>query len=211
MPLDLEYLRRHYGSLSDQALLDIDRGELVDEAQKCYDAEIKQRDLASQGSDGQAGAGVFLAEQMETDGEPVDDEDQPTWLEDAAAVYSWVVAPGTTPAQDAADALDVLKAAGIPCYLEQTEVEREEEKPLPPSTTQLRLMVPGHFNLWATSVLERDIFNPEFEEDWRTHLEALSDQEIRVLNPKAAFCGLFDRIERVTKAYNQELARRGIK
>jgi hypothetical protein len=65
--------------------------------------------------------------------------------------------------------------------------------------------------LWATSVLERDIFNPEFEEDWRTHLEALSDQEIRVLNPKAAFCGLFDRIERVTKAYNQELARRGIK
>lgn len=29
------------------------------------------------------------------------------------------------------------------------------------------------------------------------------------MSPEAAFCGLFDRVERVTKAYDDEIARRG--
>ena len=38
-------------------------------------------------------------------------------------------------------------------------------------------MVPGNLNQRATSILERDIFNPEFEAEWKTHLEMLSDEE----------------------------------
>jgi len=29
------------------------------------------------------------------------------------------------------------------------------------------------------------------------------------MSPEAAFCELFDRVERVTKAYDEEIARRG--
>jgi len=31
------------------------------------------------------------------------------------------------------------------------------------------------------------------------------------MSPEAAFCGLFDRVERVTKAYDEEIARRGLR
>jgi hypothetical protein len=31
------------------------------------------------------------------------------------------------------------------------------------------------------------------------------------MNPQVSFCGLFDRAERVTKAYKEEFARRGMK
>jgi hypothetical protein len=31
------------------------------------------------------------------------------------------------------------------------------------------------------------------------------------MSPEVAFCGLFDRIDRVTRAYEDEIARRGLK
>ena len=61
------------------------------------------------------------------------------------------------------------------------------------------------------SVLERESFNSEFEAGWKTHLEALSDEELRAMNPKVAFCGLFDRIARVNRVYDEEIARRKLK
>jgi hypothetical protein len=36
----------------------------------------------------------------------------------------------------------------------------------------------------------------------------LSDEELRGMDPKVAFCGLFDRVERVTRAFDEEIARR---
>ena len=69
-------------------------------------------------------------------------------------------------------------------------------------------MVPGNLNQRATSILERDIFNAEFEAEWKTHLEMLSDEEVYAMDPKAAFCGLFDRVERVTRVFDEEIARR---
>jgi hypothetical protein len=33
-------------------------------------------------------------------------------------------------------------------------------------------MVPGNLNFRATSVLDRDLFNADFEEDWRVLLDA---------------------------------------
>ena len=50
MPTDPEYFRRHYASLSDEALLEIDRAELVETAQKSYDDELERRKLPSQQS-----------------------------------------------------------------------------------------------------------------------------------------------------------------
>ena len=48
MQVDPEYLRRHYNSLSDEALLAFNRSDLVEIAQKCYDAELDRRELAPQ-------------------------------------------------------------------------------------------------------------------------------------------------------------------
>jgi hypothetical protein len=72
-------------------------------------------------------------------------------------------------------------------------------------------MVPGKRNLQATSVLEREIFNQEFEADWKTHLAALSDEDFGAMHPQAVFCGLFDRIERVNRVYDEEIARRRLR
>jgi hypothetical protein len=68
--------------------------------------------------------------------------------------------------------------------------------------------VPGKLIHRATSVIDRDIFNAEFEGQWRAHLEMLSDEDLRVMEPQYAFCGLYDRIERINRAYGEELKRR---
>jgi len=68
-------------------------------------------------------------------------------------------------------------------------------------------MVPGALNLQATSLLDKEIFNPGVETDWRAHLEALSDDELRGLNAEMICAGLLDRIKRLRRAYDDELAR----
>jgi hypothetical protein len=108
MPVDLEYLRRHYASLSDEALLALDRSELVETAQKCYDGEVVRR------------------------------------------------------------------------------------KP-----------IGGTKSLVQTADLESHVPGFENKPEWQ-----LSDEELRGMDPKVAFCGLFDRVERVTRAFDEEIARR---
>jgi hypothetical protein len=44
--IDPEDFKRHYALLSDDALLEIDRDELVDAARPYYDAELTERKLA---------------------------------------------------------------------------------------------------------------------------------------------------------------------
>jgi hypothetical protein len=208
MPVDPEYLRQHYASLSDEALREINREELVKTAQQCYDYELGQREPASGRSVPRAD-GHHADENAEVDHEAPGTGDKPDWLEDAAEVYSRVDSPGTGPTADVVDARDALEAAGISCYLDLFEIAEEKSVSERP-THRWRLMVPGNLNLHAASVLERDIFNAEFEAEWKTHLETLSDDELRTMTPQSAFCGLFDRIERVTKAYDEEIARRGL-
>ena len=45
MQLDLDNLRQHYDRLSDEALLEVTRGDLVDQARDIYDAELARRGL----------------------------------------------------------------------------------------------------------------------------------------------------------------------
>jgi hypothetical protein len=206
MAVDIEYLRKHYASLSDEALEDINRADLVAAAQQCLDEELKRRDLDSS---------RYSTPSYKTgpDGDDDDAEefDEPDWLEDGAVVYSNTVYSASAPAPDAANAREVLEAAGIPCHMELFELPEEVDDGAPRPTHQWRVMVPGQLNLRATSVLDRDIFNLDFETEWRAHLEAFSDKELRAMSPQKVFCGLFDRIERATRAYNEEIARRKLK
>ena len=217
MPVDPEYLREHYASLSDEALLEIDREELVKAAQECYDDELGQRGLASGRSVPRADAQHDVPRpRRHPDGKAEVDHgapgasDIPGWLEEAAEVYSRADMSGTGPASDVVEARDALEAAGIACYLDLFEIP-EEKSAFQKPAHRWRLMVPGNLNLHAASVLERDIFNSDFESEWKTHLETLSDEELRAMTPRSAFCGLFDRVERVTKAYDEEIARRGLR
>src|SRR5260221_30753 len=112
MQADPEDLRRYYSSLPDEALLDIDRNELVEMAQKCYDAEVSTRELAPPSSVPRTDRSSPVPRRSDDlssaevgDGaSPHDAADRPAWLDQAAEVYSVVVLPGTAAADAASDA-----------------------------------------------------------------------------------------------------------
>jgi hypothetical protein len=193
MPLDTEFLRRHYAEMSDEELQSINRDDLVEAARRIFDEEIASREVPEP---------VMVRRAAVVPQEVAVDED---WLADAAEAFSSYARPGTTdPSEGSVDARDVLEAAGIPCHLELVE-EPEAE---PQYRFRWRVLVPGKLMHRAASVLDRDIFNQQFESELRTHLEMLSDEELRVMEPQYAFCGLYDRLERINRAYDEELERR---
>ena len=97
MQIDPEEFRRHYASLSDEALLDIDREELVDVAQQCYDEELAQRGI------------VF---ESEADAAP----------EETATHEEWVLAATYINADEANLAYAMLESAAIPAHLESKNI-----------------------------------------------------------------------------------------
>ena len=186
MKIDPQDLRRQYAALSDQALLALDRTQLIEIARQCYDEELASRGLtprrraeSSAAPDGDA-APLDVA----GDGVELDDGDGPSldWLEEAACACTFASNPGSDAASEAANARDVLDAAGIPCQISYETMDPGSTDS--PPRYEYRLMVPGALNLWATSVLDREIFNPEIEAEWRTHLQALSSEELRALTPE---------------------------
>jgi hypothetical protein len=202
MAINPKYLREQYAALSDDALRAINRADLVTAAQKCYDEEVRRRKDADRISAPED----LPDDSLEFDNEPAQDGDKPGWLTEGAEVFSRVDQPGAPPAADLADARDALEDAGISCYLDLSETPADDT-PRPPMRLW-RLMVPGELNLRATSVLDRDIFNQQYEDDWKTLLETFSEEELGEMKPEVVFCGLFDRVERVIRAYDEELARR---
>jgi hypothetical protein len=90
LQVDLDDFRRRYAELSDEALLELDRDELVDLARECYDAELARRCLHRDSPP---------ATEVEDHGELVE-----------AARFS------SSSEADLARAL--LESAAIPCYLE---------------------------------------------------------------------------------------------
>ena len=202
--IDLEDLRRYYASLPDEALLELDRAELTDAARRCYDEEVAQRDLASSGAqqdqaDDEVEAGGTL---------DVDTRAKPDWLEDAACACAFATFSGSPSGSDAETAREALKAGGIPCYISLHKADPPSVDPQP--RDEYCVMVPGPLYLQATSVLDREIFNPKVEDDWRTHFEALSDEELRALNAEIICAGLMDRMKRLKRVFEEEIARRGL-
>jgi hypothetical protein len=212
--IDLEDLRRHYDSLSDEALLDIDPSDLTEVAQKVLAEEIARRKAETpaeaeeeeypvweeaSGADGDFNGFADVNLEELTSGKA------PDWLKDAAAATSFTMHPGGTHVAEAAQARAVLLAAGIPCHVMVQEVERSATERTYPI---LEVVVPGALAPHATSVLDRDIFNVREEANWRTHLEELSDKELGLLNPDIFCAGLVDRAQRLRRAYMDEVARR---
>jgi hypothetical protein len=179
--------------MSDEELQSIDRADLVEAARRIFDEELASREAP-------APAPVHR-EMIPAPDEAVEQD----WLDDAAEAFSSYARPGSTdPSEGSVDARDALEAAQIPCHLELCEEPDAEQQ----YRYRWRVLVPGKLIHRAASVLDRDLFNQQFESELRTHLEMLSDDELRVMEPRYAFCGLYDRLERINRAYDEELARR---
>src|ERR1039458_5778921 len=59
------------------------------------------------------------------------------------------------------------------------------------------VMVPGERGTHAYSVVERKVFNRMAEAEWRSQLQAFSDEELRALDPEDFWGALLDRAERM--------------
>ena len=195
MQLDTAFLRRHYADMSADELREIDPNDLVEAARQIYHEEIATRRQAPAPAVSRNAVGA-PDEQVEED-----------WMEDAAEAYSNYPRPGTNdPSEGSVEVRDALEAAGIPCHLELYDEGGQDES----TRYRWRVLVPGKLIHRATSVIDRDIFNAEFAAQWKAHLEMLSDEDLRVMEPQYAFCGLYDRLERINRAYDEEIQRRGL-
>ena len=201
MSINPEDLRRHYASLSDDALLLLERADLTPAAQKIFDLEIRRRRLDIESAEEETDSPSLSFFRSSVD---KDDEDDSS-LENAFTVTTF---SGTAsgPAE-AADARAALLAFGIPCEITEHEIDPSED-PVPLPYKEYRVMVPDALSLQATSVLDTAIFNGRLEADWKTQLESLSDEELTALNVDALCAGMLDRVERLRKAYKSEVARR---
>jgi hypothetical protein len=193
MALDLDQLRRQYAELTDEALLEIDPHDLVDNARQCWEHELQQRGIRPGRVAGSSSADeefVFTP-----------DEGEPEWLEDGMSAMSMTEGRGGS---SVLDARDVLRQANIACYV----LVREPEEPGSPSIYDL--LVPPGQHLLALSVLDRDFFNPRMEEDWKAHFTVLSDDELMEMDADVLVAGMRDRIDRLVRAYEDELLKRGL-
>ena len=189
--INREELSRHYASLADEELLAMDPNELTEVALECYEAEMDRRQLDSTQEEFEAGL-PEVVELAEVEGD---------WLETAATACSFQVGSGQRYAENAERACGILRDAGIP-----SEVVSEHDDDGGPD--YLSVMVPGALSLKASSVLDRDLFNEELEETWRSHFDHLSDEELRAFSGDDICAGLLDRAARLRRSYEEALARR---
>ena len=144
MQIDLEDFKRHYAMLSDDALLEINRSELVDAARVCYDAELAERTLARPNAEENASALDHPSEDVPgTEG----------GLELVATFLT---------VEEANFARGLLQSADIPCSFENDEAAAWT------GMGELRLMVPASAYDRACEILETEIS----EEDLIAQAEA---------------------------------------
>jgi hypothetical protein len=198
MQVDIRELRGRYASLSDDELMNIDAADLTEAARECYLAEVKNRHLKDKPAPRHEETGEVEAMEVEAD-----------WLDHAAVACSYTAVPGSEAAEDAARAQDALLACGVPCQLSVLEGDPGAKDAS--RYDQYNVMVPGALTLQAASVLDKEVFNEDLERDWRNHLAALTDQELRAMKPDEICAGLLDRVDRLTRAYQDEVDRRKAK
>ncbi len=189
MQPDPKDLRRHYASLSDEALLDINREDLTAVAQRCYDEEVASRQIAPPGD--QATALDDAGTEVEAD-----------WLESAACACSF----GPQDTSDLGQACGILETADVPYQVNPRDQEDSQGQ-----RYQIQdVMVPAPWLLLALSVLDKEMFNERQEADWRAHLDGLSDEDFAAIRIEDLTAGLLDRVDRLQRLYSDELARRGL-
>src|SRR5579862_6954042 len=145
MQIDPEDFKRHYALLSDDALLEIDRDELVDTARVCYDAELNERQLVRPDAE----------ENASSPDHPVNDVLGQTegGLQLVATFLS---------IEEANFARCLLQSADIPCSFENDQAAVFN------GIGELRLMVPAAAYDRACEILETEIS----EEDLIAQAEA---------------------------------------
>jgi hypothetical protein len=191
--MDLETLRRQYEAMTDEALLGIDPDELTDAAWNCLDNELERRNLKLVVSD---------VGESELD-LPPDSSNEPDWAEEAFAVYTEIM--GRQNQHRVGEALRILLKAGMPCFSKMTR--HSEGRML---RTQCELLVPFNRQLQALSLLDKEFFNPQIEADWRGHFGMMSNDELLALDEDALVAGLRDRADRLVRAWEDELLKRGL-
>lgn len=208
MEIDYEELNRHYASLSDEEFFSLDREDLIETVQIIYDREIKRRKLNKKASG--AGQVKYGNERFSAADESIENESSdPNWLQDGTCVCSFEMNPGSFAAEKAVQAQAALQEEGIPSRLKATQESREDARAS--SYEILNVMVPGELALHAASILDRDLFNEEYEAEWRIHLNVLSDKDLVALDPEIFCAGLLDRVARIKKVYVEEMAKRKLK
>ena len=143
MQIDPEDFKRHYALLSDDALLDVDRDELVDDARMCYDAELAERKLTRPDTSGNGSSAEASAQTDQAEG----------GLQLVATFVSL---------EEANFARGLLQSADIPCSFENDQAAAWN------GIGELRLMVPASAYDQACEVLETEIS----EEDLIAQAEA---------------------------------------
>lgn len=187
MEISFRELKRHYASLSDDELLAIDRAELTRAGQQAYDIEVADRGLH---------------EQLPAGGAEVDTDVKLDWSNGSVCACSFADVPRGMAAEKSAKSQAALTAAGIPNELKMMEDEE--------SGNEIGVMVPIMYGPHAAAILDRDVFNEEYESEWRAQLEILSDEALKVLDPNVFCAGLLDRVARMRNAYSDELQRRNL-
>jgi hypothetical protein len=187
MKPDATELRRHYAAMSDEALLTIERSDLTEIAQRCYDDEICKRRIQP-------------AEEPEEPADEVALEVEADWLENAACACSFE----QQKPQDLEQACQILEDANI---LYHVKSHQEEPQPGYPYTV-FEVMVPSGLLLHAISVLDKDMFNPRQEAEWQAHFEELSEDDFDAIRIDDLTAGMLDRVERLKRVYAEERARR---
>jgi hypothetical protein len=194
---DTDDLRRHYASLSDEALLELDPVDLTEIARRCFAEELTRRRLTRYGTAAPGG-------DASVDGHG----GEPDWLEDAACVCAFDGGPGQQPTEQLEQAENILASANISYFVHATQEEISARSPQP--RYRFELMVPAALNLRAVSLLDQHLFNPELAAEWVTHFEMLTDEELSALDLDDLTAGLLDRVERLSKAYEDEREKRGL-
>ena len=129
MKADLDDFRRLYSSLNDEALLNIDRDELVPVAQQVYDAELSSRDL-----------------------DVLVEEDEAVPMQNPLGENPVVIATFDSPSEAGA-ARSLLRMAEIPCML-STDLPGSD---IFRSSSHVDLYVPPEFVDQANEVLDSEI------------------------------------------------------
>jgi hypothetical protein len=195
--MDLENLRRQYASMTDEALLEINSGELVDAAYEVLKQELRSRGLQpAEREDHQASESEFDL--------PEGSSDVPDWLEEAVTVYSEMI--GRNDQARMREAVAILVGSGIGCY---TKVS-EDTDGAGARRSSCDLLVPFNQQLQAVSILDKKLFNAQHEADWKGHFQTMTDDELLALDEDALVAGLRDRADRLIRAWEDELLKRGL-
>lgn len=202
MQIDRRKLGEHFASLSDEELLNTKREELTEVAQSIYDLEIANRglDKASTTRRIESPEASFNAGDYQNDGETCD----PDWHQSGVLVCSMTDQPGEDAADRISKAQMALQAAGIPSHLSVKRYPQDRYD-------SMEILVPVRYAMHAHGIVDRDVFNDEFETYWRDHLGLLSSEDLLALDPKIFCMGLLDKIARMKRVYAEEMAKRNLK